>query len=205
MANVSLSFPGVPSPEKTDDDVVVALGRMTIAWSSSEFYLLLLLHRLMAIADLSTDEKVSRAMNGAAEMVVDTNAVSALYFAVESSRGRRSLVQDLASARKGEGCLVKESYDDITSLLSEHGTIGKVRNRYAHTAMGLSGDGSYVLLDSKMMISRADGSRMERSVIIRTNNNKVQANMIDDVTNRLEAWINKAKALLKSVSTTAAP
>jgi hypothetical protein len=200
MASVSLNFPAVPAPQKIDD-VVIALGRMTIAWSSSEFYLLLLLTRLMASAPVSSADGVSTAMRGRADMVVDTNAVSALYFAVESSRGRRRLVQDLAHARRGDGYLVEESYDRIARLLNEHDAIARSRNKYAHTAMGLSEDGSYVLLDKKLMISHKDGSRLERSSLIRTNNNKVQAKMIDGVTDRLESWIGEAKTLLTSIAT----
>lgn len=202
--SVSIKFPGVPEPIGPCD-VVVAMGRLAIGWSSSEYYLALILARLMAQADLSSRDKIQKAASGRADMIVDMNAVYALYFAVESSRGRRKMVMDLASVRNGEGYLTQSSFEEIKSLLEKHSDIGRVRNKYAHTAMGRIDDGAYVLLDGQMLISRTDGSRKQRSAKIRANNNKVQAKAINEVADRLAAWVGEATDVLNRISTLVSP
>lgn len=176
-----------------------------MAWSSSEFYLALLLQRLMASAQLETPEQIDQAVAGDADMVVDMNAVFALYYAVESSRGRRDLVRRLAEARHGEGFLPHESLDRIKSLLTDHASIGKNRNGYAHGAMGRADDGSYILLDRKMMISRSDWSTRLKNPQVRANNNKVEAKRIDEVTSSIDEWINRALDTLRTTETQPSP
>ncbi|WP_411036166.1 hypothetical protein [Shinella sp. BYT-45] len=201
---VTIRLPAVPEHPHAND-VIVALGRLTMAWSASEFYLALIMSRLMARADLSTMENLLKAMDGEAVMISDTNAVFALFFAVESSRGRRKLVLDLAEARHGEGYLYKASFDEIKALLKSHGDIARLRNRYAHTAMGLAEDGSYILLDGKMILTRIDGTQMQRNAKIRANNNKVNPKMIDDATNRIADWIDEARSVCSRIATSIEP
>lgn len=201
---VAINFPKVPE-KPNPSDIVVAMGRLAMAWSASEFYFGLILARLMAHADLSSSENVQKALDGSAVMTVDMNAIYALYFAVESTRGRRRLVLDLASVRVGEGYLIQASYDSIKELTEQHENIGKIRNVYAHTAMGQIDDGSYVFLNGKMMISRVDGARKQRSARIRAGNNKVQVKMIDELTDRITAWIEQASVVLNQIATSASP
>ncbi|WP_454684880.1 hypothetical protein [Ancylobacter moscoviensis] len=172
-----------------------------MAWSSSEYYLALILARLMSVPDLSTFENIERAAQGKAVMMLDTNAVFAIYFAVESSRGRRRVVFDLAKAKLDEKTLTKASYDDIKLLLDDHERISKVRNKYAHTAMGWSEKGHYVLLDRKMMLTADGGTKRERDPRVRASDNKVDANMVKDVGDRLEKWIASARRTLTDIAT----
>ena len=200
LAEVAIEFPGVPA--SSDETALIhALGRLTIAWSSSEFYLALLLQRLMASPKLDDADDWHRGLCGNVVMTSDMNAVFSLFFSVESSRGRRDLVRALATARHGEGNLVTASFEAIKALLESHGKIARNRNKYVHTAMGRETDGSYVLLDNKTLITRMDWTTRLRNPRIRAKNNRVDPKQIDDVVASIGDWIDTAIALLKSIET----
>lgn len=104
---LSISWPAVPEKPNASD-LVVAMGRLAIAWSSSEHYLVLALYRL-----LSDQADVERQILNKATH----NAAFALFYAVESSRGRRKLVHDLADVRAGEHVLSKAANAELKALL----------------------------------------------------------------------------------------
>jgi hypothetical protein len=121
VASVSLKFPTVPDKPAKSSDLLTALGRLVIAWSASEFYFMLLLSRLMAIPDLSTDEKRQKAIfEGSAAAIVDFDAISAIYFSVESSRGRRDLAKAVAKARQDAGRMGDDQYQAVDRILNRH-------------------------------------------------------------------------------------
>ena len=200
MSKVRIYFPGMPHKEDKSE-LISELGRLAMAWSSSEYAIAIILARLMATPDLSTAQNVELAKKGAAVFTLDSTTVFSIFFAVESSRGRRLLVDQVAENKYNERKLTKDSFDRIKHLLNEHQKIGNVRNKYMHTAMGWSEGGHYVLMDKKMMQPSKDGTIHEHDAILRSKANRVDVKMVKDVGDRLDAWLKNAHKLMNEIRT----
>ncbi|MBZ9996339.1 hypothetical protein [Mesorhizobium sp. BH1-1-4] len=195
--SLKLKFPGAPTPED-EDKIIYALGRMTIAWSSSEHYLALLIMRLMGHVDLSDADKVQAAASGQpVSLIADTNAIFSIFLAIDSTRGRRKIAENIADARFDEHHISEEWWRKIKEILKAHEAIGKLRNKYAHTALARDDDGRYIQLNRDILVQSKNLTKKQNNLDIRANNNKLTSEMVDETTKRIGRWIEEFHDLLK--------
>lgn len=172
-----------------------------MAWSSAEYCLSIQFALLMSEPDLRSFQKTSETPHEViVPLVVDTNAVNSIFWAIDSNRGRRDLVGQLAIARNTDGKLSAELLAELQSLLESMRQLATRRNRYAHTAISVGSDGYTYLRDKNLMINLAAVKGSKRDFVITKNRSRLNISDVHGLCDDIADWIAKFRDFTKKFS-----